>query len=318
MSRKNTPPLAAPGALSIGRAEITQAATRIAPHTRKTPVINLDINGLAVTLKLEQLQVGGTFKARGAFNRCLSAGATQMVAASGGNHGIAVAYAAQTLGLKAHIFVPIGAPAAKVQKLQALGAQVHQTGSQYSEALAASMSFAEAHSIPISHAYDQYETLCGQGTLAREWHEQSPKLDTVLVAVGGGGLIGGMAAWYRGDVKIVAVETESCATLHCALEAGEPVDIEVSGYAVDALGARRIGALMFPIAQQFIARSVLVSDAAVRAAQLQAWREARIAAEPAGAVAWAALASGAYVPEPGERVGVLVCGANMDPSQLFE
>ena len=318
MSRKNSPPSPPPGVLSIGRAEITQAATRIAPHVRKTPVINLGINGFTVALKLEQLQVGGTFKARGAFNRCLSSGATQMVAASGGNHGIAVAYAAKTLGLKAHIFVPTSAPAAKVQKLQELGAQVHQIGSQYSEALTASMSFAEEHSVPISHAYDQYETLCGQGTLAREWHEQSPKLDTVLVAVGGGGLIGGMAAWYRGDVKIVAVETETCATLHRALEAGEPVDIEVSGYAVDALGAKRIGSLMFPLAQQFIARSILVSDAAVRAAQLQAWRDARIAAEPAGAAAWAALACGAYVPEPGERVGVLVCGANMDPAQLLE
>jgi threonine dehydratase len=301
----------------IGRAEITQAATRIAAYVRKTPALNLDINGLTVNVKLEQLQVSGTFKARGAFNRWLSSGAKQMVAASGGNHGIAVAYAAKALGMKAHIFVPATAPVAKVKKLQALGAEVHQIGSQYAEALAASMSFAEEHAIPVSHAYDQFETLCGQGTVAREWQEQSPKLDTVLIAVGGGGLIGGMAAWYRGDVKIVAVETETCATLHRALKAGEPVDIEVSGYAADALGAKRVGSLMFPIAQQHISQSVLVSDAAVRAAQLQAWHEARIAAEPAGAAAWAALASGAYVPAPGERVGVLVCGANMDPTQLL-
>jgi threonine dehydratase len=311
-------PTSASGASGIGRAEITQAATRIAPYIRKTPAINLEINGLNVALKLEQLQVSGTFKARGAFNRCFSSGAKHMVAASGGNHGIAVAYAAKTLGMTAHIFVPTTAPAAKVQKLLALGAQVRQVGSQYAEALAASLSFAEDYGYPVSHAYDQFETLCGQGTLAREWQEQSPKLDTVLVAVGGGGLIGGMAAWYRGDVKIVAVETETCATLHSAFKAGEPVDVAVSGYAADALGAKRIGALMFPIAQQFVAHSVLVTDAAVRAAQLQSWREARIAAEPAGAAAWAALSSGAYVPEPGERVGVLVCGANMDPSQLIE
>jgi threonine dehydratase len=314
MNSKNTES----GRTDIGRPEITQAATRIAAYVRKTPAINLDINGLSVNLKLEQLQVAGTFKARGAFNRWLSSGAKEMVAASGGNHGIAVAYAAKTLGLTAHIFVPQSAPAAKVQKLKALGAQVHQMGSQYAEALAASMRFAEEHSHPISHAYDQFETLCGQGTLAREWQEQSPKLDTVLVAVGGGGLIGGMAAWYRGDVKIVAVETETCATLHHALKAGEPVDVDVSGYAADALGAKRVGSIMFPLAQQFIAQSVLVSDAAVRAAQLQAWHEARIAAEPAGVAAWAALASGAYVPQAGERVGVLVCGANMDPSQLIE
>lgn len=317
MSRKSIASLATASVPSVGRPEITQAATRIAPYIRKTPVIHLEINGLAVTLKLEQLQVSGTFKARGAFNRCLSSGAKDIVAASGGNHGIAVAYAAKTLGLIAHIFVPQTAPVAKVEKLQALGAKVHQVGSQYAEALAASQAFAQEHAFPISHAYDQFETLCGQGTLAREWQEQSPKLDTVLVAVGGGGLIGGMAAWLQGDVKIVAVETETCATLHHAMKAGEPVDVEVSGYAADALGAKRVGALMFPIAQQFIAQSVLVSDAAVRSAQLQAWREAHIAAEPAGAAAWAALASGAYVPQPGERVGVLICGANVDPTQLI-
>jgi threonine dehydratase len=318
MSRKSLLPAGAASVPSIGRLEITQAATRIAPYIRKTPVISLEINGFAVILKLEQLQVSGTFKARGAFNRCLSSGAKEMVAASGGNHGIAVAYAAKTLGMTAHIFVPETAPRAKVEKLQALGAKVRQVGSQYAEALAASLVFAQENAFPVSHAYDQFETLCGQGTVAREWQEQSPKLDTVLVAVGGGGLIGGMAAWLQGDVKIVAVETETCATLHDAMKAGQPIDVEVSGYAADALGARRIGSLMFPLAQQFIAQSVLVSDAAVRAAQGQAWREARIAAEPAGATAWAALASGAYVPQPGERVGVLVCGANMNPTQLIE
>jgi threonine dehydratase len=300
----------------LTRELIAQTHTLIGPYVRRTPVMEMLVHGHLVSLKLEQLQVSGTFKARGAFNRLLGSKLENVVAASGGNHGIAVAYAAKQLGRTAHIFVPETAPKAKVERLRSLGAQVHLKGHQYAEALAASLIFAQASGALLSHAYDQLETLQGQGTLAKEWSEQSPDLDTVLVAVGGGGLIGGIAAWYQTGVKVVGVETETCASLHTALRAGQPVDIEVSGYAADALGAKRVGSLMFPLAQRYIAESVLVSDAAVRQAQQQAWREARIATEPAGAAAWAALTSGVYRPRPGERVGILVCGANVDPSLL--
>jgi threonine dehydratase len=312
----------------IDRDSIALAEGRINGHVRRTPVFDARLQvphaqgapsrSIEVNFKLEHLQVSGTFKARGAFNRLLASATKRIVAASGGNHGIAVAYAARELGVEANIFVPQSAPLAKINTLRELGAQVHLMGTQYVEALEASLRFAELHQASISHAYDQFETLCGQGTVAKEWHSQAPHLDTVLVAVGGGGLIGGMAAWYRGDVKVVAVETLGCATLHQALAAGVPVDVAVSGLAADALGARRIGSLMFPIAQRYIASSVLVSDEAVRRAQGQAWQDFRLALEPAGAVAWAALSSGAYRPAAGERVGVLLCGANVDPALLHD
>ncbi|HPU50390.1 MAG TPA: threonine/serine dehydratase [Burkholderiaceae bacterium] len=299
-------------------AEIVAAARRIAPHVRITPCMDFSWQGAAVNLKLEYLQESGTFKARGAFNRLLSAPMPPagVAAASGGNHGIAVALAARRLNVPAHIFVPQHTPLAKQERLHALGADVHLGGAAYADALAACNAFREATGALESHAYDHPATLAGQGTVAREWQHQAPDLDTVLVAVGGGGLIGGMAAWYQGQVKVVAVETEGCPTLHEALAAGRPVDVEVSGIAADSLGARRIGSLMFPIARQHIAQSLLVADEAVREAQQTLWREARIAAEPGGATAFAALVCGAYRPAADERVGVLICGANFDPSVL--
>jgi threonine dehydratase len=305
----------------ISQQDIQAAHERIKSHIRLTPLIEFALPNDTrrfepVQLKLEYLQRGGTFKARGAFNALLSQAripTAGVVAASGGNHGIAVATAAQSLQVPAHIFVPTIASAAKVQTLQRLGAVVHQQGERFAEAFAASVEFAKQTGALQTHAYDQFETLCGQGTVAKEWQEQTAHqpLDTVIVAVGGGGLIGGMAAWYRGVTKVIAVESEGCATLHRALAAGQPTDGPVSGLAADSLGATRIGELMFPIAQQFIANSLLVTDQDIIQAQTWAWRELRIACEPGGATALAALLSGHYKPEPNERVGVLMCGANV-------
>jgi threonine dehydratase len=315
--------------------DIEAAATRIAPFVRVTPTIAIDFDGTPVELKLECLQVSGTFKARGAFARLLAAreaasrdGAApsaRIVAASGGNHGIAVAHAARTLGIAADVFVPRTSPAAKLERLRGLGATVHAEGEEYAQALAASRAFAAAHGALESHAYDQFDTLAGQGTLAREWLRQSPALDVLLVAVGGGGLIGGIAAWLDARAsagervpRLVAVESEGCPTLHAALAAGRIVEVQPRGLAVDSLGARRVGELMFPLAQRRVAQSVLVPDAAIAAAQAALWRRLRVAAEPGGAAAFAALASGAWRPAAGERVGVLVCGANVDLRALAD
>ncbi|UCE31120.1 MAG: threonine/serine dehydratase [Burkholderiales bacterium] len=305
-------------AATVDHDAIAASAVRIAPYVRRTPVIDALCAGASASFKLESLQVGGSFKARGAFNRLLSNPMPEpgVVAASGGNHGIAVALAAAALGAPANVFVPGVTSAAKIARLQALGAQVHRIGDLYADALAASMEFAEREGALRAHAYDQTEIVCGQGTVAVEWEAQAPDLDTVLVAVGGGGLIGGIAAWYRDRVRVVGVETEGCPTLARALAAGEIVDVEVGGLAADALGARRVGEIMFPIARRHVDRSVLVSDDAVRAAQRWLWDALRLATEPGGATAAAALLGGAYRPEPGERVGVLVCGANVDLASL--
>lgn len=307
----------------IGKTAIEQAAARIAPHVRRTPVIDLaagTFEGIAhlLTLKLECLQVTASFKPRGAFNRMLSAvvPASGVIAASGGNHGIAVAHAARTLGHRAEIFVPEVISPAKVARLKELGAAVNIVGKVYADALAASQKRAAETGALVLHAYDQPEILAGQGTVAREFEEQAPGLDTVIVAVGGGGLIGGMAAWYRGATKLIAVEPRTSRALDAALQAGKPVDVDVSGVAADSLGARRIGALMFPLGQRFVERVVLVEDAEIVAAQKALWRALRIVAEPGGAAAMAAVLSSAYKPARGERVGVLVCGANCDPGSV--
>lgn len=314
---------------------IEATAARIGPWVRVTPVLDVLVDDRPVQLKLEYLQLSGTFKARGAFARLLGArdAAQQsgkpppqrVVAASGGNHGIAVALAARAVGMGADIFVPASAPQAKQDRLRALGAIVHAEGAEYAQALAASQAFAQASGALVSHAYDQFETLAGQGTLMREWLRQSPGLDAVLIAVGGGGLIGGAAAWLeelarRGErvPQLVAVESEGCPTLHAALAAGRIVDIQPHGLAADALGARRVGELMFPLAQRRITHSVCVSDGAIRQAQAWLWHQARIAAEPGGACALAALTSGAWRPAAGARVGVLVCGANVALSDLAQ
>lgn len=315
----------------IGHDDILAAAGRIAGHVRRTPVMAMEEGafGLPVdlVLKLESLQHAGSFKARGAFNALLTAQESDagvppagVIAASGGNHGAAVAFAAQCLGYRAEIFVPELASPAKIQRLKDFGAEVRITGASYADALAAALLRQRESGALSIHAYDEPAVLAGQGTLGREFHAQIAELDTVLVAVGGGGLIGGVAAWYHGiadgRTKVIGVEPAACPSLHAALAAGQPVDVEVGGIAADSLGARRVGKLMFRIAEQAIDRVVLVDDAAIRSTQLLLWRDLRLAVEPGGATALAALISGAYPYRPGERIGVVICGGNTDPSSL--
>ncbi len=303
--------------MSIDKKRIEAVGAVIAPYVRVTPTLALGgadfgLPPFPLTLKLELLQHSGSFKARGAFANLLlrSLPAVGVAAASGGNHGAAVAYAAMRLGVPAKIFVPTVSSPAKVQRIRAYGADLTVGGDRYADALAACESWvAETGALPV-HAFDQPETLLGQGTLGMELAGQAPALDTVLVAVGGGGLIGGVAGWYAGDARVVGVEPELAPTLTEALKAGRPVDAPAGGIAADSLAPRRVGELMFPIARAHVARVVLVSDTAIRGAQDALWQTVRIAAEPGGAAALAALLSGAYVPEPGERVGVVVSGGN--------
>jgi len=316
----------------ITPADIDTAAQRIGAYVRVTPCIELEPRAFGspatLTLKLEMMQHTGSFKPRGAFNRILSANVPEagVIAASGGNHGAAVAYAARTLGHMAEIFVPEPTPDIKVDRLRRYGARVVLIGTSYAEAYAASQERAQETGALDVHAYDQIEVLAGQGTLARELERQlgaldtgtldTGTLDTVLVAVGGGGLIGGVAAWFAGRVRVVGVEPERCPTLYAAREAGEPVDVDVSGIAADSLGARRIGNLAFLIAQPYVESVVLVADEEIRSAQRNLWDRLRILTEPGGATALAGLLSGKYQAKPGERVGVIVCGANTDPARF--
>lgn len=301
---------------AIGKQDIRDAFQRIYPFIRRTPVVDVEAGTFGfkhpVNLKLEQLQHTGSFKARGALNSLLAQHIPDVgvIAASGGNHGAAVAFAAQRQGKPAHVFVPNVTPDVKISRIEQYGAFVHVGGSLYHDALEAAQRFAHKSGGVMIHAYDQVATLAGQGTIGLEWQEQASELDTLLIAVGGGGLIGGIAAWYRDGARIVAVEPDRCSSLHEALQAGTPVDVEVAGMAADSLGARRVGELMFPIAQDFVDMTVLVGETAIAAAQQALWQELRIVVEPGGAVALAALLSGAYIPREGERVGVLVCGAN--------
>ena len=300
-------------------AEITFALRRIAPHIRRTPTMPLAFAGLPlIESKLEHLQHTGTFKARGAFNSLLantvpSAGIT---AASGVNHGAAVAFAAHSLGHKAQIFVPELAGPAKIALIKRTGADLTIVPGTYAEAAIAAEAYAaETGAIQI-HAYDSPHTVAGQGTLMMEWEDQGLEADTVLIAVGGGGLIGGALAWLRGRRKVVAVEPENCATLANALNIGPETETAVSGVAANALGARRIGRIAYGLAKDHEAPSVLVTDTAIVEAQKRLWQDYRLLVEPAGACALAALLSGAYVPAPGERVAVLLCGANPAPDPL--
>lgn len=299
---------------------IEAAAARVAPHLVVTPVVTVDgfDLGYPVEMKLEQLQHTGTFKARGAFNTLLASDvpAAGVVAASGGNHGAAAAYAARQLGHPAHIFVPEMAGPSKIALIRETGAELTVVPGQYANALEQAQAHEAKTGAMQIHAYDAELTVAGQGTLMREWEAQGLEADTVLIAVGGGGLIAGAMAWLQGARKVVAVEPETSRALNAALEAGEPVDVEVSGVAANALGAKRIGTYCFDLARQTGAHSVLVSDEAITAAQAALWRERRLLVEPAGATALAALMSGAYVPGPGERVAVLVCGANIAPDPL--
>jgi len=302
----------------LARDAIAANAERIRPYVRATPVVDVDPAdfGLApcarLCLKLELLQHTGSFKPRGAFTNLLTrtmppAG---VVAASGGNHGAAVAYAAQQLGHRATIFVPSVASAAKVARIRDYGAELVIGGDRYADALAASEAWQAANGALAVHAFDQIETLLGQASLAFELEHQAPELDTLLVAVGGGGLIGGVAVWYRGATRVVAVEPAAAPTLERAFAAGRPVDAEAGGIAADSLAPRRVGELMFPIAQRFIDGVRLVGDDEIRAAQQALWRTLRVVAEPGGAAAFAALLAGRYRPAPDERVGVVVCGGN--------
>ena len=298
-------------------ARIAAVESLIRPFVRRTPVVDVDaadfgLASMALTFKLELLQHSGSFKARGAFTHLLTRDVPRagVVAASGGNHGAAVAYAAKTRGIPAAIFVPKVASPAKLEQIRAYGAELVVTGDRYVEALAASEAHVAGTGALAIHAYDQAETLIGQGTLAMELEAQAPHIDTLLVAGGGGGLIGGVAAWYAGRLRIIGVEPEAAPTLHRAFEAGQPVDAEAGGIAADSLAPRRVGELMFPIARRFVERVVLVTDEAIVESQRALWRVLRIAAEPGGAAAFAALLSGRYQPSPGERVGVIVCGGN--------
>jgi threonine dehydratase len=289
----------------------------IRPHIRRTPVIavNGDEFGLpatTLTLKLELLQHSGSFKARGAFANVLTREVPKagVVAASGGNHGAATAYAAMKLGKRAKIFVPSVSSPAKIQRIREYGADLVIEGDRYADALAASEAWAlQTGAMPIP-AFDQNETILGQGTLGLELEQQAADIDTVLVSVGGGGLIAGIAAWYAGRVKVVGVEPLASPTLTKAFEAGHPVDAEAGGLAADSLAPRRVGERVFPIAQKYARQTVLVSDGSIANAQAQLWRGLRIVAEPGGAAAFSAISSGAYKPAPGERVAIVISGGN--------
>ena len=314
--------------MNITPDQITAAAARIAPHVLETPLWRLPSTVLGLPdgtppfeawLKLEHLQRAGSFKARGMFNRLLAnpIPAAGVIAASGGNAGIATALAAQALGVRAEVFVPSVISAAKRARLEALGAQLVIAGEAYAEALEACEARQRETGALMTHAYDQPEVVAGAGTLARELEAQlGAAPDAVLVSVGGGGLIGGIAAWFAGRARVVALEPERAPTLFRAREAGAPVDVGVGGIAADSLGARRVGNIAWAIAQQHVAQAELLSDDAIVAAQRFLWREFKLAVEPAAALPLAALQTGVYRPRAGERVALIVCGANLDPATL--
>jgi threonine dehydratase len=325
---------------AVNRETIAATYELIRPHVRRTPVIEVDaadfaLAGRPLVFKLELLQHTGSFKPRGALASLLSrpVPAAGVVAASGGNHGLAVAFAAHKLGVPARIFVPNVSAATKRDRIRELGADLVVSGERYADALAASREFAATSGAMEIHAFDQAETLLGQGTVGLEIEQQCMRaaddreavssqrfesmarfdgLDTLLVAVGGGGLIGGMAAWFAGRVRLVAVEPRTAPTLYRAREAGEPVDAEAGGIAAESLAPRQVGRLMFPLAQKYVERAILVEDDAIRDAQRALWRVMKVASEPGGATAFAALLSGVYRPYEGERVGVVLCGGNTD------
>ncbi|SIR32848.1 serine/threonine dehydratase [Bosea sp. TND4EK4] len=307
----------------VSRPMIEDAARRIAGHARVTPVMRLGAGALGseadISLKLECLQHAGSFKTRGAFNNLLSltVPAAGVSAASGGNHGAAVAYAASRRGVKATIFVPEISPAAKIEAIKRFGAEVVVGGAQYDDAQAACDRFAAETGALKIHPFAAKETIAGQGTLGREWAGQEPDLDTVLVAVGGGGLISGIASWFAGSrVKVVGVEPEGSRALQAALEAKGPVEVKVASVAADSLGARNVGPLVYDCCKDAVDHVVLVADDAITEAQKVLWRDFRLAVEPGGAAAFGALIGGAYKPAKGERLGVLVCGANVDLAKL--
>jgi len=301
----------------ISRDSIVRTYKVIRPHVRRTPVIETDaadfeLGSFQTVFKLEMLQRAGSFKTRGAFANLLlrEVPAAGVVAASGGNHGVAVAYAAQRLGVRARIFVPTVASPAKIARIRDSGAELTVSGERYADALAESEQWAASSGALPIHAFDQIETLLGQGTLGLELEEQVSRIDTLLVAVGGGGLLGGLAAWYEGRVRLIAVEPEAAPTLTRALAAGHPVEAEAGGIAADSLAPRKVGELMFPLAQRYARQVLLVSDEAICAAQRRLWDTLRIVTEPGAAAPFAALLAGLYRPGEGERVGIVLSGAN--------
>jgi threonine dehydratase len=302
---------------------IRATAAAIAPHVRRTPIVEIagedfGLPGVTVVFKLEFLQHAGSFKTRGAFAHLLtrSIPAAGVVAASGGNHGAATAFAARKSGHRATIFVPGVASPAKIEQIRGYGADLRIVGERYADALAASEAFVQESGAAAVHAYDQAETLLGQSTVGLEFEQQAPDLDTVLVAVGGGGLVGGMAAWYAGRTRVIGVEPSAAPTLTMALQAGRPVDAPAGGIAADSLAPRRVGDLMFPLAQRFMQGTVLVEDADIARAQQALWTTLRVVVEPGGAAAFAALLAGAVPARAGERIGVLLCGANTSVVQF--
>jgi len=312
------------------RADIAAAAHRLEQRAgsflRETPLWKLPAaalglkvpEGVEIWLKLEQLQTGGSFKARGMMNRLLANDipASGVIVASGGNAGIATAAAANALGVPCEVFLPTVSTEAKRAKLRELGAHVVVHGDVYSDALAACLSRQSESGALLTHAYDQPEVVAGAGTLGREIEQQGGLPDAVLVSVGGGGLIGGLAAWFEQRSRVVALEPARAPTLFRAREAGEPVDVDVGGVAADSLGARRIGALAWNITQRYVRDASLLPDEAIRTAQLWLWKELKLAVEPAAALPLAALQIGAYQPRKGEKICLIVCGANVDPITL--
>ncbi len=309
------------------REDIVRAQVRIfdefGPFLRRTPVLRLSgpSIGLAcaeVWFKLEQLQVGGSFKARGMLNRMLAnvIPASGVIIASGGNAGIACAQSAKALGVTCEVYVPELCPPAKQQKLATLGAKVVVAGAFYPQALQACLARQQNTGALLVHAYDQTEVVAGAGTLALEIEAQAGCPDSVLVSVGGGGLIAGLAAGFESRASVVALEPELAPTLHTARRHGQPVDVEVGGIAADSLGARRIGQIAWQVTEKWVKKSLVVSDESIRSAQLWMWRELKLAVEPAAALPFAALQCGAYVPRSDEKLCLIVCGANMDPASL--
>jgi threonine dehydratase len=296
---------------------IAEAEKLIRPHIRRTPTLEVNgadfrLDSISLVFKLEFLQHAGSFKVRGAFTNLLTRDVPKagVVAASGGNHGVAVAYAAGKLRIPAKIFVPTVASAEKIDRIRRAGADLVIAGDRYADALAASQAWATQSGAMTIHAYDQRETLLGQGTVGLEFEQQAPRLDTLLVAVGGGGVIGGIAAWYGAKIKLIGVEPEAAPTLTNALNAGHPIDSPAGGIAADSLAPKRVGELMFPIAQKYIEKVFLVTDQEIVQSQEALWSTLRTVTEPGGATAFAALLSGRYQPARNERVGVLLCGAN--------
>lgn len=302
---------------AITRERIEDVERLIRSQIRRTPVLEIDgsdlgLNGCSLSLKLEHLQRAGSFKTRGAFANllCRDVPPVGVVAASGGNHGVAVAFAAEALGVPASIFVPSVSSPAKIDRIRLHGAKLSVVGERYADALTASEDYIRETNAMSVHAFDQDETILGQGTVGMEMEEQAPNIDTLLVSVGGGGLIAGVAAWYEQRIKIVGVEPELSPTLTRATAVGSPVDANADGIASDSLAPRRVGERVFPITQTFVDEIVLVSDQAIRNAQRQIWSNLRMVVEPGGVAATAALLSGSYSPDVGERVGVIISGGN--------